>query len=208
MEKGIFITFEGIDGAGKSTQIGLLRSYLESLGKTVVVTREPGGTDIGNKIRALLLDKENTAMCGMAELLLYYADRAQHINEFILPELELGKCVICDRYYDSSYAYQLAGRGIDISVLDKLNDIVVKSVIPDITFLLDISPDFSEKRITARGEARDRLEAEAASFKNNVRNGFIKQAELNSDRICVVDATRSPEKIFEDILLGLNKIRL
>lgn len=208
MKNGIFITFEGIDGAGKSTQIAMLRSYLESKSKTVVVTREPGGTDIGNKIRALLLDRENGAMCGMAELLLYYADRAQHIDEFILPELAAGKCVICDRYYDSSYAYQLAGRGIDISVLDKLNDIVVKNVEPDITYLLDISPDFSDARIAARGEEKDRLEAEATSFKHCVRNGFIKQAELNANRICVIDATQSPERIFENILTGLKKLGL
>ena len=208
MKKGIFITFEGIDGAGKSTQRNMLRSYLEKKGKTVVVTREPGGTDIGGKIRALLLDRTNTGMCGMAELLLYYADRAQHINEFILPELNAGKCVICDRYYDSSYAYQLAGRGIDISALDELNDMVVKNVKPDATFLLDISPDSSESRIVSRGGEKDRMEEEAYSFKCSVRNGFIEQAKLHPERIHVIDAMQSPEKIFDEILLCLDNIEL
>lgn len=208
MKKGLFITFEGIDGAGKSTQINMLRDYLEKKGMSVVITREPGGTDIGNKIRTILLDKENTALSATAELLLYYADRAQHINECIVPALESGKYVICDRYYDSSYAYQRAGRGIDISVLDKLNSIVVKDAKPDITFLLDISLASSESRITSRGEARDRLEAEGNTFKQNVREGFLEQARLCPDRIRTINAMQSPDKIFEDILHELNDIKL
>ena len=208
MKKGLFITFEGIDGAGKSTQINMLRDYLEKKGISVVITREPGGTDIGNKIRTILLDKENTALSATAELLLYYADRAQHINECIVPALESGKYVICDRYYDSSYAYQRAGRGIDISVLDKLNSIVVKNAEPDITFLLDISLASSESRITSRGEARDRLEAESNTFKQNVREGFLEQARRSPDRIRTINAMQSPDKIFEDILHELNDIKL
>ena len=208
MKKGLFITFEGIDGAGKSTQINMLRDYFEKKGISVVITREPGGTDIGNKIRTILLDKENTALSATAELLLYYADRAQHINECIVPALESGKYVICDRYYDSSYAYQRAGRGIDISVLDKLNSIVVKDAKPDITFLLDISLASSESRITSRGEARDRLEAEGNTFKQNVREGFLEQARRSPDRIRTINAMQSPDKIFEDILHELNDIKL
>lgn len=208
MKKGLFITFEGIDGAGKSTQINMLRDYFEKKGISVVITREPGGTDIGNKIRTILLDKENTALSATAELLLYYADRAQHINECIVPALESGKYVICDRYYDSSYAYQRAGRGIDISVLDKLNSIVVKNAEPDITFLLDISLASSESRITSRGEARDRLEAESNTFKQNVREGFLEQARRSPDRIRTINAMQSPDKIFEDILHELNDIKL
>ena len=147
-------------------------------------------------------------MCGMAELLLYYADRAQHINEFIIPALKSGKYVICDRYYDSSYAYQKAGRGIDISVLDKLNNFVVDGAQPDITFLLDISLDSSESRILSRGEECDRLESENKSFKQSVRNGFIEQARMHPDRIRIINAMRSPELIFNDILNELKSIKL
>lgn len=199
MKKGLFISFEGIDGAGKSTQIDMLKKHLENNGFNVIVTREPGGSEICNKIRDILLDKNNTGLCPMAELLLYYADRAQHINEVILPNINNGVCVICDRYYDSSYAYQLAGRKIDEAVLDAVNSLVVGKVDPDITFLLDLPLDVSEQRVSGRGEC-DRLELENTDFKRRVRNGFLSQAKKHSDRICIVDATLSPDKIFDQIL--------
>lgn len=199
MKKGLFISFEGIDGAGKSTQIDMLKKHLENNGFNVLVTREPGGSDICNKIRDILLDKNNTELCSMAELLLYYADRAQHINEVILPNINNGTCVICDRYYDSSYAYQLAGRKIDEAVLDVINGLVVGEVHPDITFLLDLPLDVSEQRVSGRGEC-DRLELENTDFKQRVRNGFLSQAKKHPDRICIVNATLSPDKIFEQIL--------
>ncbi len=206
MEKGLFITFEGIDGSGKSTQINMLKKHLESLGKKVIVTREPGGTDIGTKIRSILLDKNNTAMCSLAELMLYYADRAQHVNEKIIPALNQGIYVISDRYFDSSYAYQRAGRGLDISVLDTLNSLVCKEAMPDITFLLDIPLDSSEKRISSRGEERDRLELESMAFKAAVREGFLKQAELSKGRIQIINALETPEEMFGNILCCLNNI--
>ncbi len=206
MKKGLFITFEGIDGAGKSTQINMLKSYLESLGRKVIISREPGGTDIGNKIRGILLDKENTAMTPLAELMLYYADRAQHINEKILPALNSGICVISDRYFDSSYAYQRAGRGLDISILDTLTELVCKDAMPDVTFLLDITLESSEGRISSRGEERDRLELESLNFKAAVREGFLKQAELDPERIAVINAMRSPEEMFCDIKERLGKL--
>lgn len=199
MKKGLFISFEGIDGAGKSTQIDMLKKHLENNGFNVLVTREPGGSDICNKIRDILLDKNNTELCSMAELLLYYADRAQHINEVILPNINNGTCVICDRYYDSSYAYQLAGRKIDEAVLDVINALVVGEVHPDRTFLLDLPLDISEQRVSGRGEC-DRLELENIDFKQRVRDGFLSQAKKHPDRICIVNATLSPDKIFEQIL--------
>lgn len=204
MKKGIFISFEGIDGAGKSTQIELLKKHLENNGHSVIVTREPGGSDICNKIRDILLDKGNVALCSMAELMLYYADRAQHINEVILPNINNGTCIICDRYYDSSYAYQLAGRKIDESVLDAVNSIVVGNVEPDITFLLDLPLAISEQRVSGRGES-DRLELEGIDFKRRVRDGFIMQAEKYPDRICIIDATQSPDKMFDDILSEMER---
>lgn len=199
MKKGLFISFEGIDGAGKSTQINMLKKHLESKGLDVIVTREPGGSTVCNKIRDILLDKNNTELCSMAELLLYYADRSQHINEVILPNINNGTCVICDRYYDSSYAYQLAGRNIAESVLDVINGLVVGDVNPDITFLLDLPLDVSEQRVSGRGEY-DRLELESIDFKQRVRDGFLLQAKKYPDRICIVDATLTPDKIFEQIL--------
>lgn len=199
MKKGLFISFEGIDGAGKSTQIAMLKKHLENNGFNVIVTREPGGSDICNKIRDILLDKNNTELCSMAELLLYYADRAQHINEVILPNINNGTCVICDRYYDSSYAYQLAGRKIDEAVLDTVNNLVVGEIHPDITFLLDLPLNVSEQRVSGRGES-DRLELENTDFKQRVRDGFLLQAKKYPDRICIVDATLTPNKIFEQIL--------
>lgn len=207
MKKGLFITFEGIDGAGKSTQIEMLKRYLEVNGETVTVTREPGGTRIGSKIRELLLDKSNSEMCPMAELLLYYADRAQHINECILPLINSGVTVICDRYYDSSYAYQRAGRGLDMSVLDTLNGLVVKTAEPDVTFVLDLTCDVSNERMSGRGEALDRLEMENMMFKENVRHGFLEQAKLFPNRICVVNAMQSPEGIFGEILTRIKQMK-
>ena len=204
MSKGLFISFEGIDGAGKTTQINMLKAHLEGLGYTVTVTREPGGSELCNKIRNILLDKDNKELCSMAELLLYYADRAQHINEVIAPKIANGECIICDRYYDSSYAYQLAGRKISEDILDELNDLVVKDAHPDLTFLLDLTLDVSLQRVSGRGES-DRLELEGLSFKQRVRDGFLAQAQKHPERICVVDASQSPDGIFNDILSHLEK---
>ncbi len=205
MNKGLFITFEGIDGAGKSTQIAFLKDYLESLGKNVILTREPGGTEIGNKIRGILLDKNNAALCSMAELLLYYADRAQHVSEQILPALEDGVFVICDRFYDSSFAYQKAGRGIDSSILMQLNEMTVKEAEPDLTFILDLPTKLSDERVRSRGEELDRLELESFTFKENVRQGFLDQAKNYPERITVLNALDSKEAIFKIIKLAVSE---
>lgn len=206
MKKGLFLTFEGIDGAGKSTQIAFLKRYLEENGYQVIVTREPGGTEIGNSIRDVLLDKNNTAMSPMAELLLYYADRAQHINETILPSLKKGICVISDRYYDSSFAYQLAGRKIDDKLLNILNENVVKDVEPDMTFFLDIPTNLSEERIRQRGDEMDRLELEGLKFKDSVRNGFLAQAEKYPERIRVINALQTRDEIFAEITANVSTL--
>ena len=199
MKKGLFITFEGMDGAGKTTQIRLLKAHLEAKGHPVLLTREPGGTPISDRIRALILDVNNTGMDPMAELLLYYASRAQHIQEVILPSLKKGVTVICDRFYDSSYAYQQSGRAIDKAVLDRLNEMVVKDCRPDVTFLLDLPEAESESRLNSRGTQPDRLELENAAFRQRVRQGFLAQAAAEPDRIRVVDASGSVEEIFSSI---------
>ena len=206
MKRGLFITFEGIDGAGKTTQIKLLQEYLISKKQPVRLSREPGGTPIGDKIRALILDKSNTDMCPMTELLLYYASRAQHIERVIAPALAQGECVICDRFYDSSYAYQQLGRGIDKKALDVLTSMVAENYRPDITFLLDISPEVSAQRLHTRGNELDRLEEENQKFKEKVRQGFLAQAALEPDRVKLLDATLPAADIFAQIKEYINKL--
>ena len=196
--KGLFITFEGIDGCGKSTQTGLCKTWLEEQGRQVLLVREPGGTKIGEKIRSLLLDKENGAMAPMTELFLFEAARAQIVEETIKPALSEGKVVICDRFFDSSVAYQGCARGLGAEMVSRLNMDATGGLAPDITFFLDISVEEAIKRRNARGEAKDRIESAGDSFQEKVREGFILAAS-NDKRIVTVDAKSSPEIIFEQI---------
>ena len=155
MKKGLFITMEGPDGSGKSTQIKFLKEYFQERGIPCVFTREPGGTDIGEKLRSIILDKENRKMCDMTEALLYAASRAQHVEELIKPALSQGMTVVCDRFIDSSIAYQGYGRQLGDSVR-VINELVVADCMPDVTFLMEISPAVGKSRI--REENQDRLE--------------------------------------------------
>ena len=196
--KGLFITFEGIDGCGKSTQTSLCKTWLEEQGRQVLLVREPGGTKIGEKIRSLLLDKENGAMAPMTELFLFEAARAQIVEETIKPALSEGKVVICDRFFDSSVAYQGCARGLGAEMVSRLNMDATGGLAPDITFFLDISVEEAIKRRNARGEAKDRIESAGDSFQEKVREGFILAAS-NDKRIVTVDAKSSPEIIFEQI---------
>lgn len=198
MDRGLFITFEGIDGCGKSTQIGLLTDCLEDIGKPFLLVREPGGTVIGEKIRSILLDKENNEMSPEAELLLFEAARAQIVAEKIRPAIEAGTTVICDRFYDSTFAYQGVARSLGEDLVVTLNDIATSGLAPDITFLLDLSVEDAYARRKGRGEADDRMELLGLEFQRNVRNGYLKAAD-SFDRIVVVDAGRTPEEIFADI---------
>ena len=196
--KGLFITFEGIDGCGKSTQTSLCKTWLEEQGRQVLLVREPGGTKIGEKIRGLLLDKENGAMAPMTELFLFEAARAQIVEETIKPALSEGKVVICDRFFDSSVAYQGCARGLGAEMVSRLNMDATGGLAPDITFFLDISVEEAVKRRNARGEAKDRIESAGDSFQEKVREGFILAAS-NDKRIVTIDAKSSPENIFEQI---------
>ena len=198
MDRGLFITFEGIDGCGKSTQIGLLTAYLEDIGRPCLLVREPGGTEIGEKIRSILLDKENNEMSPAAELLLFEAARAQIVEEKIRPAIEAGTTVICDRFYDSTYAYQGVARSLGEDLVVTLNDIATSGLAPDITFLLDLSVEDAYARRKGRGEADDRMELLGLEFQRSVRNGYLKAAET-FDRIRVIDAAGTPEEIFGDI---------
>lgn len=194
---GLFVTFEGIDGSGKSTQIEMLSSDLEKAGRPFVLIREPGGTEIGEKIRTILLDKANSKMHARTELLLYEAARAQIVEEKIRPALAEGKVVICDRFFDSTVAYQGYARGLGQEAVDFLNRWSTSGLTPDITFLFDLDERTAYGRRHGRGE-EDRLEAEGLNFMKKVREGYLERSK-EEDRIRVIDAEETPELIYEKI---------
>lgn len=191
---GLFITLEGPEGAGKSSQLPRLCEWLESLGRTVVCTRNPGGTEIGKQIRQILLDPANTTMVSMAELMLYAADRAQHVEEVVRPALAEGHIVLCDRFSDSTFAYQGYGRGLDLTLLRALNEMATQGLRPDLTFLLDLDPEVGLKRV-AESRATDRLEHEAIAFHHRLRNGFLELQTQEPERIHRIDATLPADQV-------------
>ena len=193
---GNFITIEGIEGAGKTTQQRLLVEYLEGEKMAPLATREPGDTEIGSRIRELLLDPKNSSMTARAEILLYAADRAQHVSEVIRPALDKGRTVVSDRYYDSNIAYQGYGRRLDIDMVRDINYWAVSGCHPDLTILLDISPVLGLKRARALAgdDLGDRLEREEISFHRRVRAGYLRLARTY-DRFYVIDAEQSAEAI-------------
>lgn len=193
-----FISFEGIEGSGKSTQAKLLADYIRGKGHNVLTTEEPGGTKIGLKIRALLLAPENN-MDSLTELLLYNSSRAQHVREVIYPALIRNTIVITDRFLDSTIAYQGYARGIDLAIINSLNEIVAPDLRPFVTFLLDLDV---EKGLTRNKGAKkeDRLELETIEFHERVRKGYLQIAEEEPDRIKVIDASASIEKVNKKII--------
>ena len=193
MSKGLFISFEGGDGSGKSTQFRLFAEYLRSRGFEVVTTREPGGTRISEKIRDLLLDPECTEMDSMTEALLFAASRAQHVEELIRPSVNAGKIVLCDRFVDSSIVYQGFGRGLGDCVR-AINEHAVRGMYPDITFLLDISPEEGRKRNGKTGK-NDRLEKQSMEYHTMVAEGYRKLAAAEPDRFIVIDASGSIDEV-------------
>ncbi len=186
--RGRFITLEGSEGSGKSTNLAWVHQYLEQLGHRVALTREPGGTPLAERIRALLLDARETAMHSDTELLLMFAARAQHIHERILPTLERGEWVLCDRFTDASYAYQGYGRGIPLERIAQLESWVQGSLRPDLTLFLDLPVEIGLQRAGERGEA-DRFEREQLGFFERVRQGYLAQAEREPQRYRVIDAS-------------------
>lgn len=197
MNKGFFISFEGPDGAGKSTQIEYLKEYLDQRGLESVFTREPGGTRISEQIRDMLLDKENSDMSARTEALLYAASRAQLVEKVIDPALKQGKIVVSDRFIDSSIAYQGFGRDLGIKVFE-VNKFAVNELEPDLTFLMMISPDDVRDRLDQNN--LDRLESEDMEFKKKVLEGFESVAEEFRFRVRVIDATLSKEEIRDKII--------
>ena len=194
MNKGKFITIDGVEGAGKSTQIDLICSYLHRKGIEVVRTREPGGTDIGEKIRSVLLDVDNKEMHSDTELLLMFSSRNELIQNKIIPALNEGKWVVSDRFTDASFAYQGGGRMLSLDRIAKLENWVLGSFKPDLTFLLDISVEIGMTRVEARN-AKDRIEQEERAFFERVRSVFIERSKIYPDRIKLINAERSVDEI-------------
>lgn len=195
----MFISFEGIEGCGKSTQVTRLSNRLNDEGIPCVVTMEPGATAIGHKIRRILLDPVNRDLDPFAELMLYEADRAQHVADVIKPALEAGKWVLCDRFYDATTVYQGYARGQDVQLIETLNAIASQGITPQITFLLDCPAEVGLKRAVRRnekasGEAEDRFEREAMAFHRAVREGYLRLARCHA-RIFVVDASQEEDRI-------------
>jgi dTMP kinase len=198
--KGIFLTFEGIEGVGKSTQIAKLYDYL-SVDYPVIQVREPGGTKIGMEIRKILLDPSIQEPFSMfAELFLYAASRAQLMEQVILPALEEGKIILCDRFIDSTIAYQAYGAGVPLQDVLQINRQAIGNHLPNRTYLLDLPISISQERLAARSKGKDRMEQKSEDFHSRVRNGYLALAEDNKERIKLIDATRSKKSIFKEIL--------
>lgn len=203
MKRGLFITMEGPDGSGKSTQIAAIEKYFEEKGQKVLLTREPGGTRISEKIRELLLDKANSEMDPMAEALLYAASRAQLVSQVIKPALDEGINVICDRFVDSSIAYQAYGRGLGDSVA-VINAYAVRDCMPDVTFLMKLNPAIGKSRIAS--DAQDRIEMEKIDFHNRVFAGYEAIELEYPDRVVGIDATEDIETISSEIIAKLERL--
>lgn len=204
---GLFVTFEGPDGCGKTTQITLLAETLRQQGYRVCHTREPGGTDIGKQIRQVLHDRANDEMVPTAELLLYAADRAQHVEQIMRPALQRQEIVLSDRYFDSTLAYQGYGHGLDLVVLRKVTEIAISGLVPDLTFYLDIDPETGLRRRQQDSNAEwNRLDAFALDFHERVRAGYAELiAEDQTKRWVQIDANGSPEAVQGELLKAITQ---
>ncbi len=200
MSQGLFMTFEGMEGCGKTTQAKRLARRLQGMGVPVIVTLEPGGTRIGKKIRRVLLDARNKALTPLAELMLYAGDRAQHVEEIIQPALRAGKCVICDRFSDATVVYQGMARGQDMKLIRLLNNIVTEGIRPHLTFLLDCPVEVGLRRALGRNmKGQDRFEKEALSFHRRVRNGYLDLARKEPKRFVVIDGMLHRDDVEREI---------
>ncbi|HEU5360881.1 MAG TPA: dTMP kinase [Candidatus Deferrimicrobiaceae bacterium] len=198
-----FVTFEGIEGSGKTTQLGLLAEYLAGRGIPHVVTREPGGTPLADEIRRLLLSPREERVFPETELLLYQAARAQHVRAVILPALSSGTAVLCDRFCDATSAYQGFSRGIDGAQVDRLNAFASGGLVPDLTFLFDIAPEDGFRRLHGRGTRPDRMESEALAFHRKVREGYLRLQERDPGRIVRIDGTPPADEVFRHVRAGV-----
>lgn len=202
---GLFITMEGTDGSGKTTQIALLKDYLEGIGFSVALAREPGGTKIGEKIREIILDIDNKGMSYATEALLYSASRSELVKGVIMPELKKGNIVLCDRFLDSSLVYQGVGRELGIENIKNINEIATNGLSPDITFFLQLSSASGMLR-KKKQKQLDRLEAEKEYFHKRVYYGYEKLVRENSDRIKKIDASESIQCVHKEIVKNINEL--
>ena len=202
--RGRFITIEGGEGAGKSTMMSRVANWLESTGHRVVRTREPGGTDLAEKLREILLDRNNISLSDRAELLLVFAARAQHLDELIRPALARGDWVLCDRFTDATWAYQGGGRGLPRDEIASLETLVHGDLQPDLTLLLDLPVELGMKRAARRSQA-DRFEQESALFFKQVRDAYLERAEAAPERFAVIDASRNMDEVWSQIDSVLQK---
>lgn len=198
MVRGALITVEGCEGTGKSTQAALLAAALRETGISVTEVREPGGTPVSEAVRALLLDRANSGLDPRAELLLYEASRAELVSRVILPSLASGGAVVCDRFFDSTTAYQGYGRGLPLDQVVRLNTFATSGLVPDLTIVLDLDP--AEGLVRATGGGADRLEAEELAFHERVRDGFLAIAAEEPERVVVVSAAGTPAEVFVRVL--------
>jgi len=194
----MFITFEGLDYSGKSTQVTRAVDRLKSGGRSVLLVREPGGTEIGEKIRSILLDKKSKGMTDISELMLFSACRAQLVNEVIQPALAAGTVVVCDRFYDSTTAYQGWGRGIDLGAVRAINTTATFGLVPELTIYLDVHLDEIERRIRTSGAGKDRMESNGRKFYERVRQGYLDLAKTEQ-RFVVIDGDRAVDVVHEEI---------
>jgi dTMP kinase len=197
-QKGFFLSLEGGEGAGKSTQNRHIVEWLSARGKTVLETREPGGTVVSEQIRQVLLDTRNAGLNPTAELLMMFAARSQLVHEVILPALEEGKVIVCDRFADASYAYQGGGRQLDIDTIAAVEKIVLNDLQPDLTLLFDIPVDAGMKRVAGRGAA-DRFEVESIRFFERVRQAYLDRARANPHRFRVIDASLGEQQVWQQV---------
>lgn len=202
---GHFITIEGIEGVGKSTNVDFVANWFRGRGDTVVVTREPGGTELAERIRKLILDTPRDGLSDMGELLLMFAARAEHLNALILPALKRGDTVICDRFTDASFAYQGGGRGVNSSHIETLEALVQGELRPRLTLLLDADTAVSAERVAGRGESKDRFEQERATFFARVRDAYLQRAAAEPERIKVIDASQPLAAVQSDLISVLEK---
>lgn len=204
-KRGIFVTFEGGEGVGKTTQIALLARAFEKEGRRVVVTREPGGSALANRIRSLLLDPKMHGLVPLAELFLYEASRAQHVQDVVGPALAAGRVVICDRFADSTIVYQGAGRKLGAPLVASLNKVATGGLKPDLTLLLDLDPRIGLARVGARG-ILDRMEKEKLAFHRALRKGYLALAKREPRRVKVMDASQSRDQLHESILTAVRRV--
>lgn len=207
MQSTKFITIEGGEGAGKSTVMQFVQKQLQQAGLKVALTREPGGTELAEKIRQLLLNPVADEVYNPAtELLLMFAARAQHIQNVIAPKLAAGEWVVSDRYIDASYAYQGGGRQLDMSLITALDKHIVKDVMPDLTLLLDVPPEVGAERAASRGNGKDRIEQEKLDFFNRVRDAYLARAKQDPARIKIINAAKSIPEVEQQIAAALNPL--